>query len=87
MFNDIRLRSSYSQQTWVVRYLQNYLTRSIVIMTQPLIGTARIAIDFLLLRAAIMCQSVLSAPSTLNSLLVCYHKTTFHFNAELQFTT
>ena len=43
--------------------LQNYLTRNIVIMTQFLIGTARIAIDCLLLHAAVGCQSVLSAHS------------------------
>ena len=46
-FNGVRSRGSYSQLGWVVHFLQNFLTRSIVIRTLLQIGTAQIIVDVL----------------------------------------
>ena len=47
LLNVVRTSSSYSQLGRVVHFLQNFLTRSIVISTLLPIGAAKIVIDIL----------------------------------------
>jgi hypothetical protein len=43
----VRTSSSYSQLSWVVHFLQNFLTRSIVILTSLPDGAAKVVVDIL----------------------------------------
>ena len=59
MFNSVRSRMSYSQLSWVVHLLQNFLTQSIVILTSLLICTMKV-LTSCSRRATIACQSATS---------------------------
>ena len=56
----VRTSSSYSQLGWVVHFLQNFLTRSIVMLTSLPVRAAKVVIDIRSRRRAIVCQSAIS---------------------------
>ena len=52
LLNVVRTSSSYSQLGWVVHFLQNLLTRSIVMVTSLPIHAAKVVIDILFTAAS-----------------------------------